>query len=167
MASPGLGEDCTANLRSASSRTRKRKAAASGPPWPALTSSVSSDDASRPGRYSIGDSIDLKHSKPVYVEICGDKFPVSSWRQLAETVCKQLANLDTAIFETFLIDEDFSLRGGGRQVSSSKDSLRNPCEVMPDVFVETHYQANDLRDLIAKVSEKYELEDEIFYELER
>ena len=38
---------------------------------------------------------------------------------------------------------------------------------MPDVFVETHYQANDLRDLIAKVAEKYELEDEIFYELER
>jgi len=26
---------------------------------------------------------------------------------------------------------------------------------MPDVFVETHYQANDLRDLIAKVAEKY------------
>ena len=135
--------------------------------WSALTSSVTSGDESRPGRYSIGESISLTHSKPVYVEICGDSFQVSSWRHLAETVCKQLAQLDAAIFETFLTDEDFSLRGGGRLVSSSKDNLRNPCEVMPDVFVETHFSANDLRDLITKVAEKYELEDEIFFELER
>lgn len=135
--------------------------------WSALTSSVSSDGESRPDRHSIGDGISLTYSKPVYVEICGDKFPVSSWRQLAETVCKQLAHLDTAIFETFLTDEDFSLRGGGRLVSSSKDSLRNPCEVMPDVFVETNFSANDLRDLIARVAGKYELEDEIFFKLER
>jgi hypothetical protein len=135
--------------------------------WPALTSSVSSDDESHPGRHSIGDGISLTHSKPVYVEICGEKSPVSSWRQLAETVCKQLAQLDAAIFETFLTDEDFALRGGGRLVSSSKDGLRTPCEVMPDVFIATHFSANDLRDLIAKVAEKYELEDEIFFELGR
>lgn len=135
--------------------------------WPTLTSSVSSDDESRPGRYSIGDSVNLTHTKPIYVEICGDRFPVSTWKQLAETVCKQLANLDTAIFEKFVTDEDFALRGGGRQVSSSKDSLRIPCEVMPDVFVETHYQANDLRELTARVAEKYGYEDEIFFELER
>jgi len=135
--------------------------------WPTLTSSVSSDDASRPGRYSIGDSIDLKHSKPVYVEIYGDKFPVSTWKQLAETVCKQLAQWDAAIFETFLTDEDFALRGGGWQVSSSKDSFTTPCEVMPGVFIETGREANVLRGFIAKVAEKYELEDDIFFELER
>ncbi|HCC55008.1 MAG TPA: hypothetical protein DEQ20_08825 [Desulfobulbaceae bacterium] len=135
--------------------------------WPALTSSISSDDESRPGRHSIGDGISLTHSKPVCVEICGESFAVSSWRQLAETVCKQLANLDTAIFETFLTDEDFALRGGGRLVSNSKDGIRKPCEVMPDIFVETNFSANDLRDLIARVAEKYELENEIFFELER
>ena len=136
--------------------------------WPTLISSFSSVDESRPGRHSIGDSINLTHSKPIYVEICGGRFPVSNWRQLAETVCKQLASLDAAIFETFLTDQDFSLRGGGRLVSSSKESLRNPSEVISGIFVETHFSANDLRDsIITRVAEKYELEDEIFFELER
>lgn len=134
--------------------------------WPALTSSIRAGDETRPGRHSIGDSVKVTHTKPIYVEICGDRFTTSTWRQLAETVCKQLANLDTAIFETFLTDEDFALRGGGRLVSSSKDILRSPSEVMPDVFVETNLSANDQLDLIARVAEKYGLEDEIFFELE-
>lgn len=133
--------------------------------WPTLNSSVISSDEQRPGRHAISDSISLTHSKPVCVEICGDSFRVSNWHQLAEIVCKQLAQLDNAIFETFLTDEDFALRGGGRLVANSKDSLRTPCEVIQGVFVETHFSANDLRDLIAKVAEKYELADDIFFEL--
>ena len=34
--------------------------------WPTLTSSVSSDDESRPGRHSICASISVTHSKPIY-----------------------------------------------------------------------------------------------------
>lgn len=135
--------------------------------WPALISSISSDDEVHPGRHSIGDCISLTRSKPIYVEICGDKFPVSSWRQFAETICKQLAQLDAEIFETFLTDEDFALRGGGRLVSSSKDNLRSPCEVISGIFVETNITSDALRELVASMAEKYELEDEVFFELAR
>lgn len=134
--------------------------------WPTLTSSISSDE-SRPGRHAIGDDTNLTYSRPVYVEICGTRFPISTWRQLAETVCKQLAQLDGTILETFLTDEDFSLRGGGRLVSNDKTRLRNAAEITPGIFLETHLSANDLRELSLKIAKKYELEDEIFFEVER
>lgn len=133
--------------------------------WPSLTSSVRSGSDSRPGRLVIGDEIDITYKKPVLVEICGTTFPVSTWRQLAETVWKQLFQLDSGLFETFLIDPDFALRGGGRQVTSEGNSLRNPSPIAPGVFVEVHYSATDLRELIIKIAAKFQLEDDIFYEL--
>jgi hypothetical protein len=137
--------------------------------WPALTSSLLSNDDSRLERYAINDDIDISNTKPIRVTICGTEFSVSSWRQFAETVCRQLFQLESDVFISFLDDPDFALRGGGRQVSGNKDDLRAPHEIVPGsgIFVGLRYSAQSLRDFIYKIAEKYKLEDDIFYELER
>lgn len=137
--------------------------------WPALTSSLLSNDDSRLEKYAINDDIDISNTKPIRVTICGTEFSISSWRQFAETVCKQLFQLDNDIFAGFQTDPDFDLRGGGRQVSGNKDDLSGPHEIVPGsgIFVGLRYSAQSLRDFIYKIAEKYKLEDDVFYELER
>lgn len=137
--------------------------------WPVLTSTLLSNDDARLGRHAINDDIDILNTKPIRVEICGTEFSISSWRQFAETICKQLYELDNEIFTSFLTDSDFALRGGGRQVSSQEDDLSGPHEIMPGtrIFVGLKYPAKSLRDFILRIAEKYKLEDCIFYELEQ
>ena len=117
------------------------------------------------------DDIDIPNTKPIRVTICGTEFSVSSWRQFAETVCMQLFQLERDTFISFLDDSDFALRGGGRQVSGNKEDISgpHPHEIMPGsgIFVGLRYSAQSLRDFIYKIAEKYKLEDDVFYELER
>jgi len=131
--------------------------------WPSLNSSVRTDGLARPGRYALGDESEITRRKPTCVEVCGSSFNVTSWRQFAETVCKQLYSLDSALFESFLDDPDFALRGGGRQVAGPGHNLRSPLEVAAGVFIEAHYSASALRDLITRIAVKFQLEDDIFY----
>jgi hypothetical protein len=134
--------------------------------WPALTSTIKVESDSSPKRFSIDSDISLQHSKPASIEICGTIFPVSAWRQLLEVACRQLYQLDNALFDSFTTDADFAPgRSDRRQISNQADDIRAACEIAPEIFVEVHLSANNIRDLLFKIVEKYELEDEIFFEL--
>lgn len=132
--------------------------------WPALSSTVSSDRDIRPTRHSINEEIDLSSMRPISVEICGTSFPVTYWRQLLEVACKQLFQLDSVLFESFAMDADFT-RSIGRQIAGDVNEVRSPCEIAPGIFIEVNLSANSIRKLLAKIAEKFDLEDEISFEL--
>lgn len=134
--------------------------------WPTLTSTIAQENEPQNGRYALSD-IDPKRRKPARVEINGARFEVSTWKEFTETICKQLYQLDADLFDHLLDDDDFARPRGGRLVSDSPEKLARPCEIASNIFIEVNLSANDLHDLALKIAERYELEDEIFYEIER
>lgn len=132
--------------------------------WPTLTSNISPDGADRIGRHVIDDDVDLTGTEVTLVTILGSEFPVRSWTEFMEIICKQLHHLNPNLFTTILDDENFVTSRGKRLVSNVPNHNRS-LEVATGLFVDLKWSANDMRDWAVKIAQKYDLESEIYYNL--
>lgn len=132
--------------------------------WPTLASAISPTELFRLGRHAVGDDIDLSGANVTLVTVLGSQFPVRNWTEFMETICKQLYQLDPALFETLLDGEDFATSRGRRLVSNVQGRNRS-LEVAPGLYVDVNWSASDMRDWATKLAQKFELEGEIFYDL--
>jgi hypothetical protein len=132
--------------------------------WPTLVSDISPDGAGRIGRRAIGEDIDLSGSNITCVTVLGNEFPVRSWTEFMEIICKQLFQLDPDLFASLLDDGNF-VKSSGRRLVSNVQGRNRSLEVTPGLYIDVVWSASDMRVWATKLAHKFGLEGEIFYDV--
>ncbi len=114
--------------------------------------------------YNIMDDVNVKGLKPRQVIIIDCPYSISSWKDLFRTVIEQLYELDNEKFQSFADSKDFEGRER-RIIAHTKDSMREPYQLTDSLFIETNLNANTILNYCKIISEKYALQDDIYYNL--
>ena len=115
--------------------------------------------------YDIMDNVDVTGRTIKEVVIMDEIFKVSTWKSFFITVCKQMNDYDSAIFESLTKHNDF--QGKSRRIiTNNSNNLRNPEKIAEDVYIETNLSANDILNYTKLVVSKFDgMESEISYTL--
>lgn len=117
------------------------------------------------GEYEIMDDIDVTGKSPYEVEICGIKFPVSSWRSFFLRICCTMYEYNSQIFISLLRHNDFQGRKK-RIITDDINTLREPGKVSDGIYIEQNLSANDALNYSKLVVEKFEgMEEEVVYKI--
>lgn len=114
-------------------------------------------------KYRIDETIpyalttDFRYTKPAAFSLDGIRYPARMWKQLLVTTCELLNKKSNKIFEEFL--EDKFMQGKTRKYfSKNEKELWNPEEIKgTDIFIETNLCANDIRNMVLKMLDKYRI----------
>lgn len=100
---------------------------------------------------------DFTHKKPAAFSLEGIKYPARKWQYVFMQTCEILVKKDAAIFNTFV--NDATMQGRTRAYFSIvRDEIRKPKKVVgTNVFVETNLSANNVRNIIVNMLEKYNI----------
>lgn len=118
--------------------------------------------------YRVDDSIaynlysDFTYKKPAAFVFMGKKYQVAKWKQMFTKTCEVLCERNSKLFYSFVGDE--SLNGRKRiYFSSEQKDLRDP-RLVPktNVYIETNMSANQIRNTIIKMLEKYDISRSTF-----
>ena len=96
------------------------------------------------------------HKRPHAFELKGQKVYVTKWKEMLVETCNILAEINPGLISDFPCNPRFN--GRKSQYFSIKDSglMRSPLKLGNlDMFVETNFCANDIRNLIIKMIKHY------------
>lgn len=99
---------------------------------------------------------DFTHVRPHSFQFKGQKYEVRTWQEVLLKTSEILYTLDMDKFEQFQYDR----RMNGKKVqyfSKVESEMRKPVKLKSaDIFIETNMSANSIRNLIAKMLQKYD-----------
>lgn len=100
---------------------------------------------------------DFCHMKPAAFSLDGIRYPARLWKLVLLKTCELLWKKNHNIFEDFL--EDKFMQGKTRKYFSVDNSDMTRPELIngTDIFVETNLSANNVRDVIIKMLDKYRI----------
>lgn len=102
---------------------------------------------------------DFKHKRPYAFVLDNKGMKIDTWTQLLVETCKILRNKDEQKFKQFVNDDDF--KGRKREYFKYDTNGMNEPKVIKmensDIYVETHFSANDIIKLIRKMLNKFEI----------
>lgn len=98
---------------------------------------------------------DFTYTKPAAFTFNGKKYYVRKWQYLFVNTCELLVDLDSDKFASFINDE--TMQGRTRlYFSLDEKSIRKPKKIKnTNVYVETNLSANNIRNIIVNMLEKY------------
>jgi hypothetical protein len=82
---------------------------------------------------------------------------VTTWQRLYELVCKQLIARDEGRFRDLENHPDFVSNRGHHTVTRDAATLRKPLAVSDGLYIEANLSANDIRDVIRRLLEVFEI----------
>jgi uncharacterized protein with ParB-like and HNH nuclease domain len=116
--------------------------------------------------YTLDDNFDVTGTKIKKIVILGESITLNSWIQCLIEFSNSLYKLDSKIFESFLVDEDFQGREK-RIISTDVKLMRRPVQLKDNknIYIECNLSANAILSYIKLIAEKYDLigEDVIFF----
>lgn len=122
------------------------------------------EDESRT-EYDIMDNVDVTGRAPREIVILDEIFKVSTWKSFFITICKQMYEYDSKMFESLAKHHDFQGRTK-RIISSNPNELRKAEKISDSLYIETNLSANDILNYSKLVIEKFEgMDNEISYTL--
>lgn len=98
------------------------------------------------------------HKRPYAFELKGRKIHVNKWKAMLIETCNVLADINLDIIKGFPNNPRF--KGRKSQYFRSKDpgSMRSPLKLEGlDMYVETNFSANDIRNLIIRMIRQYRI----------
>lgn len=100
---------------------------------------------------------DFTHKKPAAFSLEGIKYPARKWQYVFIQTCEILVKKNSSIFESFV--NDASMQGRTRAYFSKINSeVRKPKKIAgTSVYVETNLSANNIRNIIVNMLEKYNI----------
>lgn len=100
-------------------------------------------------RYPLAEN--FSYTRPIGYELDGEVVSgLTSWRQLYQTFCQHLARLHPNFHELANSDHFLTSRNN-RYFATSPQGLRVYAEIIPGVFAEVHFSANNFRDRILEL----------------
>ncbi|MBP2058396.1 uncharacterized protein with ParB-like and HNH nuclease domain [Lactobacillus colini] len=109
------------------------------------------------GEYSISDSIDITGKKPSHININGQEYSVSSWRQMLITFLNNIWNIDSLNFGR--IKENAQLN------KILFKARRAPVKLDNGITIETNFSATVVLAIISKIAAICDLTNEVSYTL--
>lgn len=107
------------------------------------------------GEYSINDSVDVTGKKPSHINIDGQEYSVSSWRQMLITFLNNIWNIDSLSFDR--IKENDQLNRMLFKVNHAPVKLDN------GTVIETNFSATVILAIISKIAAICDLTDDVSY----
>lgn len=100
---------------------------------------------------------DFTHKKPAAFLLEGKKYPARKWQYVFMQTCEILNQKNSNIFSTFVHDD--TMQGRTRAYfSTEKDEITKPKKIKgTNIFVETNLSANNIRNIIVNMLEKYNI----------
>ncbi len=115
--------------------------------------------------YNIMEDLNITSQKPRKLIILDQEYSTRSWKGLLHILCDQLYELEPQIFESLTKHRDFEGRDR-RIISNDTTNMLGPYQVSENIFVETRYaNANTILNYCKLIVEKYELQDDVHYNL--
>ncbi|MDF2605833.1 MAG: hypothetical protein K0S34_23 [Bacillales bacterium] len=111
---------------------------------------------------SILEDVNITGYKPNRLTICDEIHIVNSWKSLFKKLCLELYDLDRELFRTFIYSKDFEGRER-RIIADSSDKMVSVETIDTDVYIETNLNANAILNYCKIISEKFNLQDDIYY----
>ncbi|MDP4146949.1 MAG: DUF262 domain-containing protein [Bacillota bacterium] len=116
--------------------------------------------------YSILTDINITGEKPKQLIIMDMEYSVSSWKDLMRVLCRELFELDSAIFYNLVRHKDFT----GREryiINGTSDNMNSPYKISDDIFVETNLSAIDILNYCKIICNHYQTGDDVYFMLNK
>ncbi len=116
--------------------------------------------------YNVQTDINVTGEKPRQLILLDMEYSVSSWKDLMRTLCKELYELDSTIFNNLIINRDFS----GKEkpiLSNTSEVLRSPYKIGDGLYIETNMSALDILNYCKIICSHYQISDEVYFMLNR
>ena len=117
------------------------------------------DEKDNRTEFDIIDEVNVTGRSPIELEICGERFKLSSWRDFLRKICIVLYEYDQQIFRSLPKHPDFT-RNGKNILNISPDGMRSPEEIVDGLWFEMNMSAYDILNYAKLFIDKYEGMDE-------
>lgn len=98
------------------------------------------------------------HKRPHAFELSGRKVYVTEWKKMLVETCNILANIDAEIISRFPSNPKFTGRKLAYFTTGNPAQLRSPRKINDlELYVETNFSANFIRNLIIKMLNQYKI----------
>jgi len=105
--------------------------------------------------FDFTDEVNVTGRTPVELEIIGEVFSVTSWRDFLKKMCECLYEYDAQVFRSLTKHNDF--RGKSvRMIDDNDSNMRSPIKIAEDLYIETHRNANDILNYCKLIVEKFD-----------
>lgn len=123
------------------------------------------DDKEMRNEFEIMEDVNVTGREPFEIVFIGEKISVSSWREFFTNICHKAYEYDSEMFNSLVNHKDFV--GRNRKIISNEDSgMRKPYQLINNIFVEQHFNANDALNYSKLIIEKFDgLETEVTYKI--
>ncbi len=121
------------------------------------------DDKINYEKYRVNEEIaynlytDFTYKKPAAFSLHGKKYPARQWKLIFVRTCELLFQKNKSIFNSFVKDKDMQ---GKKRVyfSTMPENILKPKKIVgTDVYVETNLSANNIRNIIIDMLDKYRI----------
>ena len=110
--------------------------------------------------FDLTDDANVTGRTPIEVDLLGDIYPVSTWKDFFITVCKFLYEYDAQVFRSLTKHNDFKGKTV-RIIDEVPDNMRKPYKIADDLYIETNRSANDILNYTRLMMEKFDDMEEL------
>lgn len=126
---------------------------------PEMISSADEDIDTRT-EFDFTDEVNVTGRTPAEVDLIGDVYSVTSWRDFLKTLCDFLYIYDAQVFRSLTKHNDF--KGKTMRIIDEKpDSMKSPIKVADDLYIEANRSANDILNYCRLIVEKFDGVEEL------
>lgn len=110
--------------------------------------------------FDFTDEVNVTGRTPTELEIIGEVFSVTSWRDFMKKVCEFLYEYDAQVFRSLTKHNDF--KGKSMRIIDDNDSnMRSPLKIAEGLYIETNRSANDILNYCKLIIEKFDGVEEV------
>ncbi|MCD7918901.1 MAG: DUF262 domain-containing protein [Clostridiales bacterium] len=115
--------------------------------------------------FDFFDEVDVTGRQPRELEIIGETYSVSSWREFLQTLCTVLYEYDPQIFRSLTMHNDFKGKNV-RMIATDDQNMHKPLKIADGIYVEANRNANNILNYCKLIIEKFDgVEEESSYKL--
>lgn len=100
--------------------------------------------------YPITNTTGFKGKKPIAVKFGEERIIASTWKMVMETILKEVLK-DSNMKNRIMSLRDKLLGRVRKRISATSDDMRSPIELCEGLYIETHYDAETLMNLLIQV----------------
>ncbi len=126
---------------------------------PDMINNVNSEIDART-EFDFTDEVNVTGRTPVELEIIGEIFSVTSWRDFMKKICEFLYEYDSQVFRSLTKHNDF--KGKSIRIIDDNDSnMHSPLKIADGLYIETNRSANDILNYCKLIIEKFDGVEEL------
>ena len=84
---------------------------------------------------------------------------VKSWKELYQSICLSLYDVDSNKFKSFLEDDEFQMKKR-KMISANKANLTSPLKISDTIYLESNLNTDTILNMIRLVLKKFEIDDD-------